>query len=55
MAEELSTQHQVIIEPSRGWLDLQLRALWQYRDLLGFLVWRAVKVRYESQQKGLEV
>jgi len=53
MAEELSTQHQVIIEPSRGWLDLQLRALWQYRELLGFLVWRDVKVRYKQTALGV--
>lgn len=30
----------IIIEPSRGWVSLQLRALWEYRELLFFLVWR---------------
>lgn len=43
---------QVIIQPSRGWLDLQLRAVWQYRDLLYFLVWRDVKVRYKQTALG---
>ncbi len=45
--------NQVIIQPSRGWFDLQLRALWQYRELLGFLVWRDVKVRYKQTALGV--
>lgn len=45
--------HQVVIEPSRGWLNLQLRALWQYRELLYFLVWRDIKVRYKQTLLGV--
>lgn len=41
------------IEPSCGWASLQLRELWQYRELLFFLAWRDVKVRYK--QTGLGV
>jgi homopolymeric O-antigen transport system permease protein len=37
-----------IIEPSRGWLALDLKELWDYRELLYFLVWRDVKVKYKQ-------
>jgi lipopolysaccharide transport system permease protein len=40
------------IEPSRGWVSLQLRELWQYHELLYFLVWRDVKVRYKQTVLG---
>ena len=41
-----------IIEPSRGWVSLKLGELWAYRELLGFLVWRDVKVRYKQTVLG---
>jgi lipopolysaccharide transport system permease protein len=41
-----------IIEPSRGWVALRLGALWRYRELLYFLVWRDVKVRYKQTVLG---
>ena len=44
---------QIIIEPSRGWISLQIRALWQYRELLYFLVWRDLKVRYKQTALGI--
>ena len=37
-----------IIEPSRGWLALDLKELWDYRELLYFLIWRDVKVKYKQ-------
>lgn len=40
------------IEPSRGWINLNLRDLWEYRELLYFLVWRDVKVRYKQTAIG---
>src|SRR5256884_7489760 len=40
------------IEPSRGWVSLQLRELWKYRELLYFLIWRDVKVRYKQTALG---
>jgi len=42
----------VVIAPSRGWGALQLRALWEYRELLYFLVWRDLKVRYRQTALG---
>jgi lipopolysaccharide transport system permease protein len=44
---------QVVIEPSRGWSNLQMRAVWQYRELLYFLVWRDIKVRYKQTALGV--
>src|SRR5690242_104816 len=41
------------IEPSHGWISLRLRELWEYRELLYFLVWRDVKVRYKQTALGI--
>jgi lipopolysaccharide transport system permease protein len=43
----------LVIEPSRGWMSLQLGRVWAYRELLGFLVWRDVKVRYKQTALGV--
>lgn len=40
------------IEPSTGWVSLKLRELWEYRELLYFLIWRDVKVRYKQTVLG---
>lgn len=42
----------IIIQPSRGWVPLDIREFWAYRDLLYFLVWGAVKVRYKQTILG---
>ena len=41
------------IEPPRTWLELRLKELWTYRELLYFLVWRDVKVRYKQTAIGV--
>jgi lipopolysaccharide transport system permease protein len=41
------------IEPSEGWVSLGLRELWEYRELLYFLIWRDVKVRYKQTVLGV--
>lgn len=43
----------IVIEPSRGWISLQLADLWQYRDLLFFLAWRDISVRYKQTILGV--
>ncbi|HVG31098.1 MAG TPA: ABC transporter permease [Pyrinomonadaceae bacterium] len=40
------------VEPSRGWVSLKLPELWAYRELLYFLVWRDIKVRYKQTALG---
>ncbi len=42
----------IIIRPSRGWLDLNLREVWRYRELVYFLTWRDIKVRYKQTFLG---
>ena len=34
-----------VIKASRGWIALDLKGLWDYRELLYFLIWRDVKVK----------
>jgi len=42
-----------IIEPTRGLASLHLRPVWQYRELLFFLAWRDIKVRYKQTALGV--
>jgi lipopolysaccharide transport system permease protein len=42
----------IVIRPSRGWVSLRLNELWEYRELLYFLVWRDIKVRYKQTVLG---
>lgn len=43
----------VVIEPNKGWSALDLRDLWAFRELLYFLTWRDVKVRYKQTELGV--
>jgi homopolymeric O-antigen transport system permease protein len=47
----VSSTH-VVIRPSRGWVSLRLKELWNYRELLYFLTWRDIKVRYKQTVLG---
>ena len=40
------------IKPETGWTSLGLRELWDYRELLYFLTWRDIKVRYKQTVLG---
>ncbi len=42
----------LIIQPPRGWGSLGLNELWEYRELLYFLIWRDIKVRYKQTVLG---
>jgi len=42
-----------VLRPSRGWVPLRLAELWASRELLYFLVWRTVKVRYKQTSLGV--
>jgi lipopolysaccharide transport system permease protein len=42
-----------IVEPKTGIFHLDLHPLWQYRELLFFLIWREVKVRYKQTVLGV--
>lgn len=42
----------IVIRPSRGWVPIDFHALWAYHELLCFLTWREVKVRYKQTLLG---
>lgn len=42
-----------MIRAKRGWTSLDLRELWDYRELLYYLVWRDVKIRYKQTAIGV--
>ena len=48
----VSTEPILVIQPSRAWFRLELAALWEYRELLYFLVWRDLRVRYKQTAIG---
>ena len=47
-----SDSHVIVVKPSKGWISLKLRDLWEYRELLYFLTWRDIKVRYKQTVLG---
>src|SRR5450756_2323121 len=42
-----------VIQPSRGWVKLGLKELWQYRELLYFLTWKDILIRYKQAVLGV--
>jgi len=46
------TEPLIRVSPSQGWWQLDLRELWQHRELLYFFVWRDIKVRYKQTAIG---
>ena len=48
----MNTEPLVVIQPSQNWRLLSLKDLWAYRELLFFLTWRDVKVRYKQTALG---
>lgn len=41
------------LRPPRGWIPLNLAQLWAYRELIYFLTWRDIKVRYKQALLGV--
>jgi lipopolysaccharide transport system permease protein len=41
------------IRPSHGWAAFRLAELWNYRELIYFLTWRDIKVRYKQTVLGV--
>jgi lipopolysaccharide transport system permease protein len=46
-------RYHTVIEPSRGWIALNLAEVWRYRDLLSLLVWRDFSSRYRQSILGI--
>ena len=51
--EQKKKNNVVIIKPSKGWVGLRLNDLWIYRELIYFLTWRDIKVRYKQSILGI--
>lgn len=47
--KELSTY---IIEPKKGWIPIDLKEIFRFRELLYFLAWRDIKLRYKQTVLG---
>jgi lipopolysaccharide transport system permease protein len=52
-SEGLPEEPLVVIEPKKAWSALDLRDVWAFRELLYFLTWRDVKVRYKQTLFGV--
>lgn len=50
MASSQSTR--IVLRPPSGWAALKLGDLWQYRELVYFMTWRDLKVRYKQTLLG---
>jgi lipopolysaccharide transport system permease protein len=44
--------HELTLKPRSGWQAVDLADLWFYRELLGFLIWRDLKIRYKQTALG---
>lgn len=52
-ADELPDEPLVIIQPGGSWSWFDLRELWEHRELLYFLTWRDLKIRYKQTLLGV--
>jgi lipopolysaccharide transport system permease protein len=48
-----SGSHRMVIESTRGWASLGLRDVWEYRELLGYLIWREIQGVYRQTALGI--
>ncbi len=53
LAEKTPSQQVTVLRPPSGWAALNLRDLWAYRELVYFLTWRDIKVRYKQAALGI--
>jgi lipopolysaccharide transport system permease protein len=48
----VDSTYELVIEPRKGWQPVNFRELWEYRELLGYLAWRDITVRYKQTLLG---
>ena len=46
-------KHKTVITPPRGWLSIDIREIWAYRELLMLLAWRDASIRYKQSVVGM--
>jgi lipopolysaccharide transport system permease protein len=49
----MAYKYELVIKPSVGWQPINFREIWRYRELLWFLVWRDLKIRYRQTALGV--
>ncbi len=52
LTQQPNQEETITIRPTSGWAALKLRELWRYRELMFFLTWRDIKVRYKQTLLG---
>jgi lipopolysaccharide transport system permease protein len=50
---QTAEEPEILIRPAHGWAAIDFRELWDYRELLYFLIWRDLKVRYKQTVLGV--
>ena len=53
LVENQKALPEIVYEPTHGWISLNLKELWEYRELLYFLTWRDIMVRYKQAALGV--
>lgn len=53
MADDPDDLPELVIRPRKGWIAVDWAELWRHRELLYFMVWRDVKVRYKQAVLGI--
>jgi len=48
----ITEKNEIIIKPQKGWLRIDFKELWYYRELVYFFVWRDLKIRYKQTIVG---
>jgi lipopolysaccharide transport system permease protein len=48
----MATAYELVLKPRKGWQPIDWREIWLYRQLLGFLIWRDIKIRYRQTLFG---
>ena len=49
----LQQDTKIVIKPSPGWVSLNLAEIWEYRELISFLAWRDISIRYKQTFLGV--
>ncbi|MFA4828087.1 MAG: ABC transporter permease [Thermodesulfovibrionales bacterium] len=49
----MSQNQEIVIKPRKGWIHVNFKELWAYRELLYFLAWRDIKVKYKQTALGV--
>jgi lipopolysaccharide transport system permease protein len=54
VAENTASSNQIVtLKPNKGWMGIDLQEIWRYRELIYFLTWRDIKVRYKQAVLGV--